>query len=106
MKKAPRQIVQERFETREKLVDAILGMMADGEKDDRTAAKLKGAKNTQLLRLHAVLGEIQDRFGSKDALIQEIAQRKFAGQNPEQGYIEKLQGYTSGRLLDLHRQVS
>ena len=106
MKKAPRQIVEERFESREKLVDAILSLMGDADKDDRTAAKLKGTKNTQLLRIHAVLGEVQDRFGSKDALIEEIAKQKFAGKNAEDGYVEKLRGYTSRRLLDIHRQVS
>ncbi len=106
MKKSPVDIVKERFETRENLVDAILGLMSDGDKDDRTAARLKGAKNAQLLRIHAVLGEVQDRFGSKDALIQEIAKQKFEGKSPEQSYIEKLQGYTSRRLLDIHRQVS
>ena len=106
MKKAPMDIVKERFESRENLVDAILGLMSDSDKDDRTAARLKGAKNTQLLRIHAVLGEIQERFGSKDALIDAIAKEKFAGQNPDQGYVEKLRGYTSRRLLDIHRQVS
>ena len=106
MKKSPMDIVKERFETRENLVDAILGLMSDSDKDDRTAARLKGAKNAQLLRIHSVLGEVQERFGSKDALIEEIAKQKFAGKSPEQGFVEKLKGYTSRRLLDMHRQVS
>ena len=106
MKITPKQIVLDRFETRGNLVDAILNLMSAGEKDDRTAARLKAAKNAQLLRIHDVLGEVQERFGSRDALIQDIAQRKFAGKNEDQAYVQKLQDLTSKRLLDLHRQVS
>ena len=106
MKNAPKQIVQQRFETREKLVDAIMELMGDDEKNDRTAAQLKSSKNAKLLRLYDVLGEVQQKFGSKDALIQSIAKNKFANGNPDAAYIEKLQKYTSKRLLDLHRQVS
>ena len=78
--------------------------MSDSDKDDRTAARLKGAKNAWLLN-HSVLGEVQERFGSKDALIRKL-QQQFAGKSPEQGFVEKLKGYTSRRLLDMHRQVS
>jgi hypothetical protein len=105
MSKAPKQIVAERFGSREALVNQLLDMMGD-DKDDGTPSSLRGARNAQLLRLHEVLTEVKDRFGTRDALVTAIAEKKFEGRRPDGDYVKKLGGYTQKRLLDLHKQVS
>ena len=105
MSKAPKQIVAERFGSREALVSQLLDMLGD-DKNDGTSASLRGARNTQLLRLHSVLTEVKDRFGSKDALVKAIAEKKFEGRRPDGDYVQKIGDYTQKRLLDLHKQVS
>jgi len=104
MKKSPKQRVEERFESREKLVKTLLEMMGETA-EQGTSARLQGARNRQLLRLHEVLSEVQRRFGSKEGLVEEVARQKFGGRTPDAAYVEKLRGYTPKRLLDLHRQT-
>ena len=105
MSKAPKQIVAERFGSRDALVKQIVDLLGD-DKDDRSTARLRAARNTQLLRLHEALSEVKERFGTKAALISAIAESKFEGRSPDGDYVKKLNSYTQKRLLDLHKQVS
>jgi|ETNmetMinimDraft_14_1059893.scaffolds.fasta_scaffold13017_3 hypothetical protein len=104
MKKSPKQLVNDQFGSRAKLVDEILNLLGS-DKDDRTSARLKATKNSQLVRLHEVLTTVKSEFGSKDKLVEAIASAKFAPNKPDADYSKKISGYTQKRLLDLHRQV-
>lgn len=105
MNKAPKTLVTERFESRENLVGELLTMLGDAA-DDGTASRLRGARNAQLLRLHAVLTEVKDRFGSKGDLVSAIAEKKFGSKKVDPRYVEKINGFTAKKLLDLYAQVS
>ena len=105
MKKSPKQIVLDRFQSRENLVQEVLGLLGD-DKDARTKARLTATRNEKLLSIHDALTTVKDKFGSKSDLISAIAEKKFDGRKPDSDYVTKLQGYTSKRLLDLHRQVN
>ena len=104
MKKAPKQLVNDRFGSRAKLVDEILNLLGS-DKEAETPARLKATKNSQLLRLHEVLTSVKADFGSKEKLVDAIAAAKFAPNKPDAAYAEKISGYTQKRLLDLYRQV-
>ncbi len=105
MKKSPKQLVAERHGSREALVGQIMELLGS-DVGERTESSLRGARNAQLLRLHEVLIEVKERFGTKDALVSAIAKKKFDGRTPDGDYVTKLGTYTHKRLLDLHRQVS
>ena len=104
MKKSPKQLVNDQYGSRAKLVDEILNLLGS-DKNDRTSARLKATKNSQLVRLHEVLTTVKADFGTKDKLVEAIAVAKFAPNKPDAAYSKKIAGYTQKRLLDLHRQV-
>jgi len=101
MKKTPKQLVLDRFGSRAELVNEVLSLLGD-DKDDRTSARLKAAKNAQLLRLHEVLTQVKDQFGNKAGLIKAIAEKKYGSAKPDASYITKLETYTQKRLFDLY----
>jgi len=105
MKPSPKQTVINQFGSRAKLVQEIVGLLAD-DKDSGTESRLNGAKNSQLLRIHSVLTAVKDQFGNKKNLVNAIAEKKFSGRKPTQGYTEKLETYSQKRLYDLYTQVS
>lgn len=104
MNKAPKQLVNDRFGSRAKLVDEIINLLGS-DKDARTPARLKATKNSQLLRLHEVLTLVKSEFGTKDKLVDAITTAKFAPNKPDADYTKKISGYSQKRLLDLYSQV-
>ncbi len=102
-KPTPKQLVESKFGTRADLVSAILTLV--GDKGD-TRKRLSGTTNKKLLRIHEVAKKVQDTFSGKSGLIDAIATLQFPGGKANDGWREKMDGYTVKRLLDHHRQLS
>lgn len=99
-------VVKERFESKEKLVEAVQNLATeelwlDRVNDDKGLARVS---NEKLLRLHDVLSTVKKDFGSRDKLIGSILE--LEKRTKDEGYKTRLQRYPTPRLLDLHRAVS
>ena len=101
--KSPKQMVDEKFQGRKQLVDAIVSL-TDG--DDGTRSSLMGTTNKKLLRIHEVATTVKDRFGGKSGLLDALAKLQFGNGKVTEGWRNKMEGYTAKRLLDMHRQLS
>ena len=102
MNKSPLKQVQERFETKDKLVAAVKQLAAAELWIDRTS-EIKGLErvsNAKLLRLHDVLARTKDEFGSRAKLIEAILSAEK--RTKDEGYQKRLEQYPLPRLLDLH----
>lgn len=102
-KPTPKQRVESQFGTRADLVSAIIALVGD---DGNTRGRLSGTTNKKLLRIHEVAKRVQDSFGGKSGLIDAIETLQFANGKSNEGWREKMEGYTVKRLLDHHRQLS
>jgi len=103
-KKSPMQTVRERFGSKEKLIDTVAGMLAQGK--DGVAelkAQLQGAANSKLLRLHERTTVIEERWGSVDKLVDDLLAKMH--RTKDEDYRNSLLTKTTGQLLDLLRQV-
>lgn len=101
MKKTPLQIVQERFKSKDKLVEAVNKLATAELWLDRTGeAGLERVSNAKLLRLHAVLEDAKARFGSRDNLIAAI--QKLEKRVKDDGFKARLSQYSLPRLIDYH----
>lgn len=101
-KSTPKQIVTQKFGTRQDLVNAILPLIGGG---DPERSRLMGTTNAKLLRIHEVAADVKARFGGKSGLIDAIAKSQFDGRAPNAGWREKMEGFTVKRLADKLRQV-
>lgn len=105
MKKSPVTVVKERFQSKEKLVEAVQKLATDDLWLDRVSA-VKGlgkVSNQKLLRLHDVLSDAKQRFGSRDKLISAILE--LAKRTKDAGYGAKIKNYALPQLLDLHQSI-
>ena len=106
MKKNPLNLVRERFESKEALVDELIGtgllQKAEDESADELKSRLLKSPNAKLLRLHSQLGEVSSRFGGRDGLLDALCKLKFEGRKIEDAWRNKASGWSNGRLLDLH----
>jgi hypothetical protein len=90
---------------KQKLVDAILGMIDHGDEDkDSVRARLLKASNKKLLRLRATSSAIKEKYGSVDRLVETVAGK--LGHAKDEGFLSRLRAFTPGRLLDLARSVA
>lgn len=104
-KKAPIEVVKERFGSKDKLIDAVSELVGKNkEQIAELKETLRGAANSKLLRLHGMMTEIQERFGSVDKLVEEILGKQNRAK--DQDYRKSLLAKPPGRLLDLFRRVS
>ena len=103
-KMTPLETVKERFGSKDKLVEAVVALVAKG-KDDRTdlTDKLRSAANSKLLRLHERMTTIQERWGGLEQLVDEILTKM--NRTKDEDYRESLLERTPGRLLDLVRRA-
>lgn len=101
--KTPKQLLTEKFGTRQDLVAKILPLI--GGNDDEKRALL-GTTNAKLLRIYEVAQEVSKKFGGKGGLIDAIAKLQFKGGKPNDGWREKMQTFTVKRLFDKHRQLA
>lgn len=102
-KPTPKQIVESKFGTRADLVSAIVSLVGD---EGDTRRKLSGTTNKKLLRIHEVAQKVQDKFGGKSGLIDAISTLQFPNGKVNEGWRDKMEGYTVKRLLDHHRQLT
>lgn len=102
MKKTPKQIVTERFKSKEDLLKAVNKLATSELWLDRTNGEkgLEHVSNAKLLRLHAVLEDAKKRFGSRDKLI--LAIQTLEKRSKDDGYKAKLSQYPLPRLIDVH----
>ncbi len=105
MKKSPVTVVKERFQSKDKLVEAVQKLATADLWLDRVSAGKGLAKvsNQKLLRLHDVLTDAKQRFGSRDKLISAILELKK--RTKDAGYTASLKNFALPQLLDLHQSV-
>jgi hypothetical protein len=106
MSKSPFASVKERFESKEKLVAAVEKLATKDLWVDRVSSGKGLAKvsNAKLLRLHTLLTEAKESFGTRDKLVSSIVE--LAKRTKDKGYADRLGEYPLPRLLDLHRTLS
>jgi hypothetical protein len=106
MKKSPFSHVQERFESKEKLVAAVQKLATDDLWLDQVNAKkgLGRVSNAKLLRLHDLLADAKERFGSRAKLIDSILD--LTKRVRDTGYRSRLEGHALPQLIDLHGNLS
>lgn len=102
-KKSPLSLVKEKFESKEKLVDALVAMPAkilerDEEDKDAFRKKLLSAANGKLLKIYERSQAIQKRFGGKEGLVDALLNIQNRGKDND--YRQKLGTWTVGRLYD------
>ena len=98
--KSPLAIVNETFGAKDKLVDKLVGLLDRGdESKDDLRKRLSTAANTKLLHLHKVATEVKEKWGSHDALVQDVA--KALGRTKDKPFVERLAAYSDARLVDL-----
>lgn len=98
--KSPLAIVNETFGEKDKLVDKLVGLLDRGdESKDDLRKRLSSAANTKLLHLHKVATQVKEKWGSHDALVQDVA--KALGRTKDKPFVERLAAYSDARLVDL-----
>lgn len=106
MKKSPLSQVQQRFESKEKLVAEVQKLATDDLWLARVNEKkgLGRVSNAKLLRLHGLLTDAKTRFGSRAKLIDSILE--LTKRVRDAGYRTRLESHPLPRLLDLHGALS
>jgi hypothetical protein len=105
MKKSPLTAVKDGFESKEKLIEAVQGLSKSDFWVDRLGAKgLARISNAKLLRLHALLKDAKERFGSRDKLVS--ATLEALNRAKDVGLRTKLASYPLPRLLDIYRAAA
>ena len=105
MTQTPHASVKARFESKEKLVAALQKLATPELWVDRVSA-VKGlgrVSNAKLLRLHTILTDAKERFGSRQKLI--VAISELARRQKDQDWVKALERYPLPRLLDMHRSL-
>lgn len=106
MKKSPLSLVKERFENKGKLVEAVQKLAQSDLWLDRVSS-VKGlarVSNAKLLRLHRLLEDANQRFGSRQKLVDAILELEKRPKDKD--YAQKLAGYPLPRLLDRHNALA
>ena len=106
MNKTPLSQVKERFGSKDKLVEAVEDLATDKLWIDRYSEVkgLQSVSNAKLLRLHDLLTEAKERFGSRAKLIDAIVE--LEKRSKDEGLRTRLGRYPVPRLLDLHRAAT
>ncbi|HEY4159917.1 MAG TPA: hypothetical protein VGM29_17520 [Polyangiaceae bacterium] len=106
MKKSPVLVVKERFQSKDKLVEAVQKLATEDLWLDRVngAKGLARVTNKKLVRLHDTLTDAKARFGSRAKLISAILE--LNKRVKDQGYEKLLGSYPLPRLLDLHASAA
>lgn len=102
--KTPMEKVKARWGTKAAAIDAVLAVV--GDPDGRTRARLRNARNDQLLRLFEAGQEVRKRFGSREALVEAILKFKFPKGDADETYRAKVVGWGVRRQLDTHGQLT
>jgi hypothetical protein len=94
--------VKEEFGGKDKLVDKIVGLLGStgDEPKDELRKRLLGAANRKLIRLLDVANGLK-QHGGHDKLADVAA--AGLGRGKDKDYVQKLNSYSTGRLLDMVR---
>ena len=105
MKKSPVAVLKERFQSKDQLVEAVQKLAtADLWLDRVNSGKgLAKVSNQKLLKLHDVLVDAKQRFGSRDKLISAILELKKRPKDAN--YSAGLKNFALPELLDLHASI-
>jgi hypothetical protein len=103
MKKPPLRLVKDSFQSKEKLVEAVQKLATADLWIDRVNSEkgLARVANGKLVRLHAILSDAKQRFGSRDKLISAILE--LEKRSKDAGYKARLEQFPLPRLLDAHQ---
>ena len=102
--------MKERFETKEKLVEAVEKLMTDELWLPRLSADRGGDKglahvsNKKLLRLHRVLTKVKTDFGSRAKLVTAILEAE--GRTKDADYEKRLGRESAPRLYDRYQAAT
>ena len=105
MSKTPLQLTKDKFGEKTKLVDAVkafttsdlwLGRTNDGKGLERVS-------NAKLLRLHTIFSAVKEKFGTRDGLINAIAD--IEKRTKDDGFKKRLGAYPVPRLFDMHQSA-
>ena len=105
MKKSPVTVVKERFQSKAKLVEAVQKLATADLWVERLNADKGLAKvsNEKLIKLHDVLVDAKQRFGSRDKLISAILELKK--RTKDANFSAGLKKFALPELLDMHASV-
>jgi hypothetical protein len=101
MSKSPLQIVNEKYGSKEKLVEELAGLVekqADEEKAD-VVKRLGGVSNAKLLRLRERMNRFAEFRSQKSALIEMVVGNAKRDKDP--GFKARVGQHTVGALLDI-----
>jgi hypothetical protein len=104
--KSPLARVKEQFGDKEKLVAAVEKLGGD----DLWVARVNENKglahvsNAKLLRLHRVLSEVKEKFGTREKLVDAILE--LEKRTKDAGYKQRLSAWPVPRLYDTYRSTA
>jgi hypothetical protein len=106
MSKSPLASVKERFESKTKLVLAVEKLANKDLWLDRVNGTkgLSKISNAKLIRLHDLLTQAKESFGTREKLVASIVE--LSQKQKDKAFAESLGGYPLPRLLDLHRTLA
>jgi hypothetical protein len=107
-KKSPLARAKDEHESKEKLVDKVIGLLGSISKteDDKDTlkARLLAASNKKLLRLHDMSTEIKSKYGSVEKFAEAVGDA--FGRAKDAPYLAKLKTHTPARLFELLRTAN
>ena len=105
MKASPLAQVKDRFGSKDKLIEAVKDLTNDELWLDRVDEDkgLERVSNQKLLRLHALLTEVQTQFGSRAKLIDAICE--IEKRTKDEGYRDRLGRWPTPRLYDWYKSA-
>lgn len=104
-KQSPLEIVQEQHGSKAELAKKVFELLDHPEDEDETHEleyRVQTMSNRKLLRLWNAYQVMEQKFGSKDEMVDAIMSAKFPAGN--EAYQGKIETFTVPRLLDLARQ--
>lgn len=107
--KAPLAVVKERFGDKTKLVEAVKALaqedvwLARTNQDHGGSRGLEHVSNAKLLRLHATLSAVKEKFGSRANMIDAIL--ILENRAKDGGLRARLETYPAPRLYDRWRNL-
>jgi hypothetical protein len=104
--KSPLARVKEQFGDKEKLVAAVEKLGGDDLWVARTNENkgLAHVSNAKLLRLHSVLSEVKEKFGTREKLVDAILE--LEKRTKDAGYKQRLSAWPVPRLYDTYRSTA
>ncbi|HEX8793739.1 MAG TPA: hypothetical protein VF765_22505 [Polyangiaceae bacterium] len=104
--KSPIARVKEQFGDKEKLVEAVQKLGGDDLWVARTneSKGLAHVSNAKLLRLHRILTEVKEKFGTREKLVDAILELEKRAKDA--GYKQRLSAWPVPRLWDTYRSTA